>query len=228
MASLPRPLLALLVATVAAFALWTVALKPGSSTGGSANSPTAPVYQSAIAKAHQAAAASDRASAADGAPVTSTAAPATHPTAPATHPTAPARHPAAAATHPTSLPTTQHHATQHHATKAKSHPAVSQKSVLAAIASHKVVALLFYNPAAADDAAVAHELTGVSTDHGQVATFAVPVSRISQFGAITAKVQVDATPTLFLIDKHGQATSLVGFSDRFEIAQRVSQALRAK
>jgi hypothetical protein len=223
MASLPRPLLALLVATVAAFAVWTVALKPGSSTGGSANSPTAPVYQSAIAKAHQAATASNRASAADGAPVTSTAAPATHRTAPATHPTAPATHKTSPATHPTSLP-----ATQHHATKAKSHPAVSQKSVLAAIAAHKVVALLFYNPAAPDDAAVAHELSGVSTDHGQVATFAVPVSRISQFGAITAKVQVDATPTLFLIDKHGQATSLVGFSDRFEIAQRVSQALRAK
>jgi hypothetical protein len=219
MASVPRPLLALLVATVAAFAIWTVALKPGSSTGGSANSPTAPVYQSAIAKAHQAVAASAKGSAADGAPVTSTAAPAARPKpATATHSSV------ASPSKVTSLPSTTKAKAS---SKAKGHPAVSEKSVLAAISAHKVVALLFYNPAAPDDVAVAHELAGVSTDHGQAATFAVPVSQMSQFGAITAKVPIDATPTLTFIDKRGQATSLVGFADRFEIAQRVSQALRA-
>jgi hypothetical protein len=216
MASLPRPLLALLVATVASFAVWTVALKPGSSPGGSANSPTAPIYQSAIAKAHQAVAQSAQASAADGAPVSSGAAPATHAkSAPATT----LHHAKAAITLP-SVATTS--------AKASSRPAVSQKSVLTAISAHKVVALLFYNPAAPDDTAVRQELSGISGDRGQVAKFTVPVSQLSHFGALTAKVPVNVTPTLIVIDKQAQVTSLVGFTDRFEIAQRISDAVRAK
>jgi hypothetical protein len=217
MASLPRPLLALLVATVASFAVWTVALKPGSSPGGSANSPTAPIFQSAIAKAHKAVAQSAQANAADGAPVSSGAAPVTHAkSAPATT----LHHVAKAATTHPSVATTS--------AKPNSGPPVSQKSVLAAISAHRVVALLFYNPAAPDDTAVRHELAGISGDRGQVAKFTVPVTQLSHFGALTAKVPVNATPTLIVIDKQGQATSLVGFTDRFEIAQRISDAVRAK
>jgi hypothetical protein len=52
MASLPRRLIALLVATLAGFGLWYVELKPSSSSGGGAQG--AGTYQSAINQAHQA------------------------------------------------------------------------------------------------------------------------------------------------------------------------------
>jgi hypothetical protein len=213
MASLPKPLIGLLVASVAFFALYTVALKPSSSgSNGSANSPTAPVYQSAIAKAHQAVTTSAQASVAHGGTVSTTSAPATHTTA-------------APSTHATVAPKAAHAAKP---VAAKPSRATSVKSVLAAISAHKTVALLFFNPAAADDKAVKQELAGLSTHKGAVAKFAVPVSRLSEFGSLTARVPVNATPTLILIDKQGQASSLVGFADRFELSHRISGALSVK
>jgi hypothetical protein len=38
-------------------------------------------------------------------------------------------------------------------------------------------------------------------------------------------VPVQVSPTLVLIDKARQASTIVGFADRFEIAQRVADAL---
>lgn len=230
MASLPRPLIGLLVATAAFFALWTVALKPSSGSNGSANSPTAPVYQSAIAKAHQAVATSAQASVAHGGTVSTTPATATQTTAAtATHTSAPA------ATRTTAPPAAPKAAK---ASEAATKPAIAKaskptggtsvKSVLAAISAHKTVALLFFNPAAADDNAVKQELAQLSTHKGAVAKFAVPLSRLSQFGSVTSRVPVNATPTLILIDKQGQASSLVGFTDQFELSQRISGALSVK
>ena len=68
MASLPKPLIALLVATLAVGALWMAFLKKtvtGGSSGSGAPQSTA-TYQSAIAKAHHAVATSDAASVAHG------------------------------------------------------------------------------------------------------------------------------------------------------------------
>jgi hypothetical protein len=209
MASLPRPLIAVLVATVALFALWTVALKKTFTGGGSSssNSPSAPVYQSAIAKAHQASATSNSASAADGAPVSTSQA-----SAPATTPS----QPAPAAVH---APTA--------AKAAKKPSTVSVKGVLRAVSQHKVVLILFYNPSAADDTAVKQELAGIPTHGGRVAKFTVPVSQLSSYSAVTNQVPVSSSPTLLLIDKRGEATSLVGFVDQLAISQRVTDALSA-
>ena len=55
-----RSLIALLIGTVAFFALWVVALKPGSSKTGSGSQGLGQ-YQSAINKAHQAVATSNAA-----------------------------------------------------------------------------------------------------------------------------------------------------------------------
>jgi hypothetical protein len=234
MASLPRPLIALLVGTVAAFVLWTVALKH-SGAAGSANSPSPAVAQSAIAKAHQAAALSDKASAADGAPVSSGSAPAKQATKPATNPAAQpavhaASHPSAAAKPADAAKALKTLDTLKISNKApaKSQAPVSEKAVLAAISAHKVVALLFFNPAGADDTAVQHELATVSTGGGKVAKFAVPLSQLTHFGALTTRVPVDATPTLILINPQGAASSLVGFADKLEITQRISDALSGK
>jgi hypothetical protein len=226
MASVPKPLLALLAAAIAGFAVWTVALKKPV-TGGSGSSPAATVPPSAVAKAHQAAAAaaSAKASAAHGASVSSPAAPATHASGGAA-PT-PAKH--AAATHESAAKT-------HSAAKAPAKQplakaatsSVSEGSVLKAIADHKVVALLFFNPSASDDNAVNRELSGISTHGGAVAKFAVPVTQLAKFNAVTARVPVTTSPTLLVIDKHGQTTTLTGFIDQLELAQRVSVALSGK
>ncbi len=217
MASLPKPLIALLVATVAAFALWTAVLKKTVTGGGSSSSPSTPALQSAIDKAHQAVTTANQASVAHGGTVSTTSTP-----APAAKP----------ATHKAS-PAPSKDAQKAVATLkalAKAHPAgaPSIKSVVAAVTAHKVVALLFYNPAAADDQAVKQELAGISTHHGQVARFTVPVTDLSQFQPVTSKVPVNSTPTLLLIDKQGATTELVGFVDQLAISQRVADALAAR
>ena len=102
------------------------------------------------------------------------------------------------------------------------------KSVVNAIDAHKVVVLLFFNPSAADDQAVKRELGGVSAHGGQVAKFAVPVSQLAHFQAVTTRVAVTSSPTLLVIDKQGQASSLVGYVDQLDISQRVADALSTK
>src|SRR2546423_11112448 len=64
MDNVSRPLIALLVGSVAFFAVWMIALKPSGS--GSSSSGGSSAYQSAIAKAHAAVATSNGASAAHG------------------------------------------------------------------------------------------------------------------------------------------------------------------
>ncbi len=91
--------------------------------------------------------------------------------------------------------------------------------------AHKVVALLFYNPAAVDDEAVKQELAAVPVHRGRVVKLTIPLSEIAKYTAITQQVAVNFSPTLVLVAPNGQADEIVGFSDQFEIAQRVDDAL---
>jgi hypothetical protein len=212
MASLPKPLIALLVATVAAFALWTAVLKKTVTGSGSSSSSSAPALQSAIDKAHQAVTTANQATVAHGGTVSTTPSPAPK-----------------AATPPAKSQDAQKAVTTLKAL-ATAHPAkaASIKTVVNAIAAHKVVALLFYNPSASDDQAVKQELAKISTDHGKVARFSIPVSDLSQFQPVTSKVPVASTPTLLVIDKQGATTTLTGFVDQLAISQTVSDALHAR
>jgi hypothetical protein len=221
MASLPKPLIALLVATVAAFALWTAVLKKTVTGSGSSSSSSAPALQSAINKAHQAVTTSNQASVAHGGTVSTTPAPAPKATTPA---------PAPKATTPPAKSQDAQKAVTALKALAKAQPAKapSIKTVVNAIAAHKVVALLFYNPSASDDQAVKQELATISTDHGKVARFSIPVSDLSQFQPVTSKVPVASTPTLLVIDKQGATTTLTGFVDQLAISQTVSDALHAR
>jgi hypothetical protein len=212
MASLPKPLIALLVATVAAFALWTAVLKKTVTGSGSSSSSSAPALQSAINKAHQAVTTSNQASVAHGGTVSTTPAPAPK----ATTPPAKSQDAQKAVSALKAL------------AKAQPAKAPSIKTVVNAIAAHKVVALLFYNPSASDDQAVKQELATISTDHGKVARFSIPVSDLSQFQPVTSKVPVASTPTLLVIDKQGATTTLTGFVDQLAISQTVSDALHAR
>jgi hypothetical protein len=225
-----RSLIALLVGTVAFFALWVVALKPGSSSSGpNASTQGLGRYQTALNKAHQAVQTSTAAAAAAAGsppPATSTsgspaaAAPSAVNTASRTssrsravpHAAARAHHRAGAARHHRRAATAaDRFATVEHAIKA-----------------HKVVAILFYNPSGADDQAVKQELAAVPLHHGKVVKLTIPLSEIANYTAVTQQVPVNFSPTLVLIAPNGKAGEIVGFTDSFEIAQRVKDALAAK
>ena len=205
MANVPRPLIALLVATVAIAALWVVALKPSSSSNRAGSQGT---YQSAVNKAHQAVAISNSASAAHGGTVGTSPAITPQPRA-AVPPKQVARHVAAS---PRLSPST-----------------VRRMNVVErALSLHKVIALLFYNPAAADDQAVRRELAAVPGHGGAVVKLAVPLREASRYAGVANQVPVSSSPTLVLIDRRQRATTLVGFADGFELSQRVADALAAR
>ena len=243
MASLPRPLIGLLVATLAAFGLWYVELKPSSSASSGGSQGGLGQYQSAINQAHQAVKISGAANAKLGAPTATGPAP-NSPT-PAKTATATAAKPGATtATVTAAKPATKTAAATKPDTSTK--PATSTKTVAktkaakalttaqqvslvtSAIESHKVVAVLFYNTAAADDQAMAHELGTVSTHGGKVVRLAVSLSELTSFSIITQQIPVVTAPTLVLIDADRQATTLTGYADTMEISQRIDDALAAK
>ena len=87
------------------------------------------------------------------------------------------------------------------------------------------MALLFYNPKGADDRAVKAELAAIPTSGSKVFKMEVPLSEASGYPFITKNVQLDTSPTLVLVDRSKQATTIVGFTDAYEIAARVADAL---
>jgi hypothetical protein len=208
-----RPLIGLLVATVALFALWIVALKPGGSSNGSPKQGLSG-YQADIKAARQAVQTSAAANARAGGEAAT-------PTTTAATPSAKAHTTAATATQPAGT----------HKAATINHSAAARKRFSAvenALRSHKALALLFYNPAAADDQAVKQELAAVATHKGRVVKLTIPLSELARYSALTAKVPVNFSPTLVVIARSGQAGEIIGFSDKFEIAQRVDDALAAK
>ena len=226
-------MIGLLAATLVFFALWYVELKPSASSSGGSPSGLGQ-YQSAINKAHQAVATSNAANAKLGAPVATTAAPKS-PTATKTTPAATtAKAVPATAPHTKTLakaaPAAKTGAKAAPATKPAAAPsaAAQVKLIANAVAAHDAVAVLFYNPAAADDQAMKRELGAVPTHHGQVVKLAVPVSELTQFQGITAQVPVVTAPTLVLIDPTRQATVITGYASQLEINQRVADALAVK
>jgi hypothetical protein len=250
-----RPLVALLVGTVLFFALWLVALKP--SSGGSANggTPSGPgglgQYQSAVNEAKNSVKQQNAQSATAGnIPGTSTASNAAS-TTPATStpaPTTPAATPATTAGTAAHAAVRAHakvhavtHAKTHAVTHAKTHAVTHAEAaanvsgprhrynvIATALREHKVLAVLFYNPAGADDQVVRHELASIPTYRGQVVKLIVPVAELSRYTTITTQVMVSTTPTLVLIGRDRQASTITGFASQFELATRVANAVAAK
>jgi hypothetical protein len=228
MGTLPKPLIGLLLGTIAFFAIWMVVLKPHSSSSGGSQGGVGQL-QPAINKAHQAVTTSNQANAKLGAP-TATAS-ATTPTATTQATASPAKPAAKPVT--TAKPVTKTKAKTVPATKPTAQSesaaaATAAKTVGTAIRAGKVVAILFYNGAAADDRAVKTELAAIPTHGGQVVKVAVPVSQLIQFSSLTQTVDVNTAPELVLIDHARQASTLVGYADSVEIAQRIDDALATK
>jgi hypothetical protein len=203
MANLPRPLIGLLVATIAFFAVWTVALRP-SSSGGPVSSSSSPAPAASQPKA-AAPAHADADSAASHAGGTS-------------HASATSASASAAKAKPAAKPAVKH----------TESPQQRQSTIENGLNHHKVLAILFFNPAAADDQAVKHELDEIPARGGKVVKLAVPLSELTRYPVITNQVQVTESPTLVLIDGQRKADLLTGYLDQLELSQRVSDALAVK
>jgi hypothetical protein len=110
---------------------------------------------------------------------------------------------------------------------AKSPPAM-QATVEAELKQGKIVAVLFWNSKAPVDQAVQRELQAVGrTLGGKLAVHDARAGQVGSFGSITRDVQVFQTPTILIVNKHGQATSLTGLTDGFAIEQAIDEARHA-
>jgi hypothetical protein len=116
-----------------------------------------------------------------------------------------------------------------------------------ALGEGKVAVILFWNPKGAEDTIVSAELEALQSSHlvhplmkvpalggahersgsepqKNFAVFKATDEQVAQFGTITRGLQVYATPTLFIVNKHGQTIVLTGLQDAFSIEQAIAEA----
>jgi hypothetical protein len=240
MSQVSRPMQILLAATVLFAVAWFVALRPKPSDAGGgapapAAAPTAPGVKgltTAIRDAHgavaTAGAAGRRSAGAAGARTDAPGAGAAGAPArgEAAGMTASARVTAshgAVATRAT--PAVAPRAHRHATTPARGRADRRAAAVRAALAHHRAIAIAFVDPHTADSRALAGELAHVSRFGGRALTLSVSIGELSRFSAITREVQVTTAPTTVIVARDGGATTIVGFADRFEIQQRLADAV---
>lgn len=231
MGNVNRGLIGVLLATVVVFALWLVALKPSSNsnTGGTPSKPALGRFQSDINAAKGVQTTVNKASAAATGDTTAAGA-STAAARASTTATTSSTTPASTSTKTSHKAKTAAHTRSHakaHAVKLPSlaTPTARLSAVQNALRSHKVLALLFYNPAAPDDGAVKQELQTISTHRGAVVKLAIPLTEIPSYTAVISQVPVNFSPTLVIIDRAQQAQEITGFTDSFEISVRLDEAL---
>lgn len=221
MASLPRPLLALLVLVVAFFAAWTLVLKPHGASDSSAPPQPASTAPRTAGQAPTPGA-GGQASAASGQAAVHTERHETRtPAAPARPTAATKGHAAARAAKTKAHPV-------HRAFTEPATPRGRAQALQHALTADKVIALLFYNPAGADDFADYQALTNIPAYAGRVVRLAVPITEIARYAAVTTQVPVTGSPTLVVIDGKHRAQTLVGFADDLAYDQLVAGALAAR
>lgn len=94
-----------------------------------------------------------------------------------------------------------------------------------ALADHKALAIAFVDPFTADARAVAEELRHVSRFGGRAFLASAPLADLADYGFITRGVEVTVAPTVVIVAPDRTATTIVGFTDRGEIQQRLADAL---
>jgi hypothetical protein len=106
-----------------------------------------------------------------------------------------------------------------------------QRTVEAELAKGDVVLLLFWNPKGVEDMSVHRALQQVARAergaHPRVAVQEALAGQVASYGSVTRGVQVYATPTLFVINKKGQAIVLTGVQDAFSIEQSIVEAAQS-
>lgn len=100
-----------------------------------------------------------------------------------------------------------------------------QASVEAELKQGKIVTILFWNPKASVDRDVQRELRAVGHALGaKIAVHEAQASQVGSFSSVTRAIQVDETPTILLVNKRGQTTTLTGLTDVFSIEQAIDEA----
>jgi protein-disulfide isomerase len=57
-----------------------------------------------------------------------------------------------------------------------------------------------------------------------IAVFEAQAKQVTSFGSITRGVQVNQTPTILIVNKRGQTTTLTGLVDAYSIEQAIDEA----
>jgi hypothetical protein len=121
-----------------------------------------------------------------------------------------------------------------------------------ALKEDKIAVILFWNPKGADDVADQAELRLLEAVHRLIpglarrvpavraelkhsglelekkfAAFEASADQVTSFGTITRGVQVYETPTLLVVNPHGQVTTITGLTDAFAIEQAIDEARHA-
>jgi hypothetical protein len=131
-------------------------------------------------------------------------------------------HPAAATpTHArATTPPIKHPAVKHPAAKASVQATVEHE-----LRQGKTVLILFWNRHGSEDMVVHDALPSVQHAlGGKVAIHYASAGQVGAFGTVTHAVQVTQTPTLLIVNSHGQTTVLTGLNDAFAIRQAVAES----
>jgi hypothetical protein len=93
------------------------------------------------------------------------------------------------------------------------------------LAQNKTVLILFWSPRGSEDVAVRQQVPIAARALGRSVAvhYALP-HQVTQYGKITNSVQVNQTPTILIVNKRGQTTTLTGLTDAFAIEQAVGEA----
>jgi hypothetical protein len=216
MPPISRPLLILMASTLALLALWLVALRP----------KPVPVQDTPLAATREISKARDAVSTSAAANAKLQAAGGGG--AAAAPPARGAADPAAAASKVA--------APRAAAPKAAAKPTAAKRSageardgaVVRDLERGKVVVLLFWNPAAADDVAARGALRELDLHGGKVVVRIVPITRVAQYASVTSGVKIAQSPTTLVIGRKGHTRAIVGLTDPQELSQAVGDALAAR
>jgi hypothetical protein len=103
--------------------------------------------------------------------------------------------------------------------------AVRQHAVERQLKQGKIALIFFWNPKGADDRAVNRSL-GQLPHNLRIAINRARANAVTTFGTITRGVQVYGTPTLLVVNKKGEVTTMTGLQDPYTIAQAIREARR--
>jgi hypothetical protein len=109
---------------------------------------------------------------------------------------------------------------------AGSHSAIpaDEAAAEAALAQGKTPVVLFWNDRAADDQRVHEQLQKLAgADHKLAVQYARP-SEVASFGSFTRTAQVVATPTVLIVNRKREVTTLTGLTDMFSVRQAIGDA----
>ena len=127
--------------------------------------------------------------------------------------------------HPATVTPAHAHATPHAVKPAAAGAAGVQATVEHELRQGKTVLILFWNRNGSDDVAVHNALPSVQHALGsKVAVHYASAGQVGAFGTITHAVQVTQTPTLLIVNPHGQTTAITGLTDAFAIQQAIAES----